>query len=196
METIRFGPYTAAGDVNGDGRDDVYIGNAFNAAGGLFLQTTDGRFTLTSKEVWEEDKIYEDAGSLFFDADGDGDQDLFVLNGGMEADYKAAGIDWKSRLYLNDGKGNFSKSTDELPVMRNPGGRIAAYDYDGDGDQDLFIGGRVVAGKYPRPLPVMCFKTRARAFHRRDGKSRRRFYPLWHGNRPRMGKCRCRPQPN
>ena len=143
------GPYMAAGDVNSDGRDDVYIGNAFNAPAGLFLQTSDRRFALSSKEVWDADKIYEDAGSLFFDADGDGDQDLFVLNGGVEADYKAAGIDWKSRLYFNDGKGRFSKSAAELPAMRNPGSRVAAYDYDGDGDEDLFIGGRVVAGKYP-----------------------------------------------
>ncbi len=143
------GPYMAAGDVNGDGRDDVYIGNAFNAPGGLFLQTADGRFTITSKNVWEADKAYEDAGSIFFDADGDGDLDLLVLNGGVEADYKAAGIDWKSRLYRNDGKGNFSNSETALPAMRNPGSRIALYDYDGDGDQDLFIGGRVVAGKYP-----------------------------------------------
>lgn len=139
------GPMMAVADVNGDGLDDVFTGNAFDQPAMLSLQTKDGRFTPASVETWEKSKLYEDHGALFFDADRDGDQDLFVVSGGAEgADERA----WQHRLYINDGKGNF-EMVNAIPPTRFPGSQAAAYDYDGDGDLDIFVGSRVVLGNYP-----------------------------------------------
>lgn len=140
------GPVGASGDVNGDGLDDYFIGNGPGAPAAIYIQSAGGSFRQSSAAVLEADKQYEDHGGLFFDADGDKDLDLFVLSGGAES----AGTDpWQCRLYLNDGKGNFSKSAGGLPSYKDIGLRAVAHDYDGDGDQDLFIGGRLVPKNWP-----------------------------------------------
>lgn len=140
------GPLMATADIDGDGLTDVYVGNAFDKPGGLYRQTRDGRFQLINKEQWESDALFEDHGALFFDADGDNDPDLFVVSGGHEAtDPKA----WTCRFYLNTGNGSFANATGALPQLNTIGLRAVAHDFDNDGDNDLFLGGRVAAGKYP-----------------------------------------------
>jgi len=146
-KVTELGPLMARGDVNGDGLDDFYIGNAFDQPGALFVQTTAGAFRPFSVATWEPDKVYEDHGATFFDADGDGDQDLFVVSGGAEATSTQA---WQNRLYINtDGKGNFAKAQGAVPPSQDVALRVVAHDYDADGDQDVFIGGRVTPAKWP-----------------------------------------------
>ncbi|MGZ8517016.1 MAG: VCBS repeat-containing protein, partial [Chitinophagaceae bacterium] len=145
-EFARSGPFIATGDVNSDGAEDFYIGGAKDQAGGLFVQQN-GKFVKKSVPAFETDKKYEDMGTVLFDADGDGDQDLYVISGGSEFDEGSAM--YQDRLYLNDGKGNFTKST--LPLTLSSGSCVAAFDFDGDGDKDIFRGGEVVAHKYPHP---------------------------------------------
>jgi hypothetical protein len=141
------GPLLAKGDVNGDGLDDVFIGNAFDKSGALFVQTAGGTFKPIASDIWETDKIYEDQGALFFDADGDKDLDLFVVSGGAEATSPQA---WQNRLYINlDGKGKFAKVQGAIPANTDVALRVTSFDYDHDGDNDLFIGGRVTPGKWP-----------------------------------------------
>ncbi len=140
------GPLTAKADVNGDGLDDFYIGNAAASPGAVYIQTPDGSFKASSAAEFEKDKNFEDHGGLFFDADGDKDLDLFVLSGGADAISEAS---WQCRLYLNDGKGTFTKSERSLPTYKDLGLRAASHDYDGDGDQDIFIGGRVTPKNWP-----------------------------------------------
>ncbi|MBK6931836.1 MAG: VCBS repeat-containing protein [Saprospirales bacterium] len=142
------GPFTATGDVNGDGLDDFFAGNAFDQPAALYVQAPGGQFRATNAALWEQEKIYEDQGAVFFDADNDGDQDLYVVSGGMEA---TSDLAWQDRLYRNDGKGNFSKAADALPVIKAVGMRVLAMDFDQDGDQDLIVGGRVSAAKWPLP---------------------------------------------
>ncbi|MBL7802952.1 MAG: VCBS repeat-containing protein [Saprospiraceae bacterium] len=145
------GPLVAKGDVNGDELDDFYIGNAFKSPGALYVQMPDGKFKPASEGVWQTDQIYEDHGAVFFDFDLDGDQDLFVVSGGVEAMAATRGQAWQCRLYLNtDGKGTFARAGQGLlPDIQEVGMRVVAHDYDQDGDQDLFIGGRVTPDKWP-----------------------------------------------
>jgi len=144
------GPLTAKADVNGDGLDDFFVGNSFNSAAALFVQTPDGKFKPSNVALWEAEKAYEDHGAVFFDFDGDNDQDLFVVSGGFDAPAQGRDKLWQNRLYLNDGKGNFSRASTALPTnIADIGLRVVAHDYDGDGDQDLFIGGRLVPDKWP-----------------------------------------------
>jgi hypothetical protein len=140
------GPTVAVGDVNGDGLDDVYIGGAKEQAGRLLLQRRDGTFAPSDDAVFAPDAISEDVGAVFFDANGDGRPDLYVVSGGSEYSDGAPAL--QDRLYLNDGRGHLRKSESALPVESSSGSRVVAADYDGDGAIDLFVGGRVEPWRY------------------------------------------------
>ncbi|AKD02019.1 VCBS repeat-containing protein [Pontibacter korlensis] len=139
------GPALATGDVNGDGLDDVYLGGAAGGAKRLFLQQKNGSFMESTTQVFEEDLASEDVAAQFFDADGDGDLDLMVVTGSNE--FMANSPQLLDRLYINDGKGNFTKE-DRLPNLETNASCVAAADFDQDGDMDLFIGGRMIPGGY------------------------------------------------
>ncbi|WP_080237513.1 FG-GAP-like repeat-containing protein [Spirosoma rigui] len=144
----QYGPALAVGDVNGDGRADLVVGGSSNQSTDILLQQPDGRFM--SKPMPE--KLSEDAGLLLFDADGDGDLDLYAASGSTEfapADLARA---LQHRLYINDGQGTFSLSPNALPGISVSGSCVKAADFDKDGDLDLFVGGRVEPGKYPMPV--------------------------------------------
>lgn len=147
------GPHLAVADVNGDGLDDMFFGGAKGQAGRLLLQQRSGRFTASNPGVFETDAISEDVGAVFFDANGDGHADLYVVSGGSEYSAGASGL--QDRLYLNDGRGRFRRTEGHLPAESASGSRVVAADYDADGDIDLFIGGRVVPWSYGVDPPGM-----------------------------------------
>ncbi|GAA3647486.1 VCBS repeat-containing protein [Flavivirga jejuensis] len=143
-----FGPYVSVGDLNKDGLEDFYVSGASNQKGGLFYQNKNGLFD--KKEfMLDNEAIHEDMGSLMFDADNDGDLDLYVVSGGNEFEPDSKLL--QDRLYENDGSGNLSLSKNTLPEMITSGARVYNFDYDKDGDQDLLICGRLVPGNYPSP---------------------------------------------
>ncbi len=148
-KTSQFGPSIAVADVNNDGLDDFYVGGASESSGHLFIQKSNGRFKKSTSQPWKGDKETEDIAASFFDANGDGFKDLYVVSGGNE--FLGENPLLMDRLYLNDGKGKFTKTTNVLPTMLTSGGVIAPYDYDDDGDFDLFVGGRLVPENYPTP---------------------------------------------
>ncbi len=141
------GPKLAVGDVDGDGLDDFFVGGSFRHYGKLFIQTKAGRFIEKAYTDETPPKEEEDVGALLFDADGDGDQDLYIVSGSNE--YLDGSIYYQDRLYLNDGTGKFTNATDRLPPIRHSGSCVVAADFDQDGDLDLFRGGRLRALQYP-----------------------------------------------
>jgi enediyne biosynthesis protein E4 len=142
------GPALAAGDIDGDGLDDFYIGGAKWQAGRLYVQRHDGTFRLSDENarLFALDSLSEDVDAVFFDANGDGHADLYVVSGGNEF----AGNDeaLRDRLYLNDGHGRFTRVIGALPDFFHNGSCVVPGDFDKDGDVDLFVGSRVVARAY------------------------------------------------
>lgn len=135
------------GDVNGDGLEDFFVGNAAGASAALYVQDGSGKFSKTNESLWTKEAKYEDANALFIDIDNDKDLDLYVVSAGYEVDENSPLL--QDRLYINDGKGNFSYSKNSIPTMLVSGKSIAAGDFDEDGDLDLFIGGNLTPKKYP-----------------------------------------------
>ncbi len=147
------GPYIAHGDVNGDKLEDIYIGGATGnqekqgEPGALYIQLPGGKFKRTIQPDFDKDRNCEDTDSKFLDVDSDGDLDLVVGSGGNE---NPDGTDYyQLRIYTNDGKGNFKRNTNAIQDLKQNVGRFLVFDIDGDGDQDLLIGGRVVPGAFP-----------------------------------------------
>ncbi|MHC2992691.1 hypothetical protein OB13_14285 [Pontibacter sp. HJ8] len=141
------GPGISVADVNGDGLDDVFVGGAAGNAGTLFLQGKDGKFRKQEGAMAPEPKQEEDTGILFFDADNDDDLDLYCVSGSYEFEDGSPLL--RDRFYRNNGAGKFEPDRDALPAATVSGSCVRAADYDQDGDLDLFVGGRVVPGKYP-----------------------------------------------
>lgn len=146
----RLGPAAASGDINDNGRQDLFLGGAAGQAGQLFIQQSDGTFSLSDQaQPWRKDASLEDTGALFFDVNSDGAMDLYVVSGGNS--YSPASVQLQDRLYLNSGDGRFVKTDNMLPDMYTSGSTVTAADFDGDGDQDLFVAGSHVPGRYPAP---------------------------------------------
>ncbi|SFZ93465.1 Repeat domain-containing protein [Flaviramulus basaltis] len=144
-----FGPAIAVGDLNGDNRDDYFIGASSNYQGSLYFQTETG-FEKQQTTVFEEDKMSEDVGALIFDAENDGDSDLYVVSGGYEFSLDSKRL--QDRLYLNDGKGNFTKANfNTLPKMITSGSRAYSADFNNDGKLDVLTLGRQIPENYPTP---------------------------------------------
>jgi hypothetical protein len=143
-----FGPGMAVGDVNGDGREDFFIGGSAGFPGKLYMQEPQGSFSSTTLG---DSLSYDDMGCLFFDANGDGFLDLYVASGGSR--YPVGAPEYGDRLYINDGKGHLAQVEGGLPEMLSSSSVVIAADYDQDGDLDLFVGGRAQPKQYPLPAP-------------------------------------------
>lgn len=156
----QFGPHISKGDVNGDGVEDVFIGGAVGQVGQIMLGSNAGPFTKLENSVFNEDRQSEDYGSIFVDIDNDKDLDLYVVSGGNE--YANQSNFYQDRIYINDGSGIFSKG--KLPQFYTSGSFVTAGDYDKDGDQDLFVGGRHVPGQYPRPASSYILQNNSGSF--------------------------------
>jgi hypothetical protein len=144
------GPVMAAADVNSDGLTDIYVGGAKENPGKLYIQTAAGTFTPSVYFTFREDIACTDGDALFFDADKDGDMDLYIASGGYN-DYQKNDKSLQDRLYLNNGSGRFTRLAGALPQMLNSKSCVRSADYDKDGTPELFVGGRVMPGEYPLP---------------------------------------------
>jgi enediyne biosynthesis protein E4 len=142
----RRGPGLATADITGNGLDDIYMGGARGQAGKLFLQQNDGSFVESEQPGFDTDRNSEDVDAIFFDATGNGHLDLYVVSGGHE--YTRESPELADRLYLNDGKGNFIRSENNLPRSTVNGSVVKVADYNGNGHLDLFVGGHSIPWNY------------------------------------------------
>ena len=142
------GPASVQADFTGDGLADLFLGGAKRQAGRIIKQMPDGTWIDTRQPALTKHLIMEDTDALAFDAEGDGDLDLYVASGGYH--FLPEDLALQDRLYLNDGNGNFTHSKGALPPMLTSTGAVAAHDIDDDGDPDLFVGGRLIPGQYPK----------------------------------------------
>ena len=149
------GPSLAWGDVDGDGDRDLFVGGSSYIPGKIFIRNGETLEPLKC-EALDADVDSEDLGAVFFDADNDSDNDLYVVSGGVE--FGEDSLRYEDRLYLNDGKGNFEKAADLLPQTATSGCCVAAADFDKDGRIDLFVGGRVEPGNYPDSVKSQLLK--------------------------------------
>jgi len=141
-------PSMAKADINGDGLEDIFIGGGSGQAGTLYTQSASGTFILKAQSAFDADKQSEDADAIFFDANGDTFPDLYVASGGYGSLMPEDPL-LQDRLYINDGKGNFTKASNALPQMLVSKGCVRVADINQDGKPDLFVGGRVIPGRYP-----------------------------------------------
>lgn len=141
------GPVIARADVNGDALEDIYVGGSVGNPGALYVQNTEGTFLKFNSNVFMKDAAHEDGCATFFDADGDKDMDLYVCSGSNE--FEANSNLYQDRLYLNDGKGNYTRSG-ALPQISASTSVAVPMDFDGDSDVDLFVGARQIPGQYGR----------------------------------------------
>ncbi len=139
------GPALAIGDINNDGNDDFYIGGAKNQPGLLYLNLGNGKTALSIQKSFDKDAMFEDTTAAFFDANGDGNLDLMIGSGGNEIGQEN---NYKVRLYINNGKGRFDSAEKKLPSLRKNISVIAPYDFDNDGDIDVFVGARSLVATY------------------------------------------------
>ena len=153
-----YGPSMAAGDVNGDGLDDIVCGGSFSYSTTILLQQPNGKFIVKDliPGASPQTKPTEDMGLLLFDADGDGDLDLYIASGSYENAPNSPA--YEDHLYINDGKGNFSLAKNALPQNLTSKSCVRAVDIDKDGDLDLFVAGRVEPWNYPKPVSSYIYR--------------------------------------